>query len=399
VRILSFDLYWRLLALVTDLDPDVYLASRLLLHLAGGAVLGLIVRQLGGRAAGVGLAAALYLLSPLAFEALYWAAGVTELLANLGLLLAVLGALRGRRSGVALLIVGGLVCLTSKETGWWLPILAVVAWRRHRQRAYLDAGVVLLVVAAISLWCTARGLAHDYAWTPAAVPWNLLRSGSWLLPRAWDLTRVWDAGLLTLAAGGVVWLAWLAWAALRLRRRDPLPALALGCGLLSLAPVVGLEGHMVPRYLLPVQASLAASLALVLPARNRWPDLLVAAAAVALAFYTSWCVDQFLDRTFAKGRPCHRLVAKEMMVRIAWRKLATSGVDAGTGIAFLERPEDDVKGREYILDVIGREWGPRLLLGPQTPVMITDRPTDIPPLTLTFGFGSWSLEYLGVRRQ
>ncbi len=164
-------------------------------------------------------------------------------------------------------------------------------------------------------------------------------------------------------------------------------------------PVMGLAGHMVPRYLLPVQACLATTLVLALP--QRWP---FRRAAIYLgigvaAIYASWCTDQFLDRTYATGRPSHRLVAKERMVRMEWRYLDANGVGPGTGIVFLCRPDDDLEMREYMLDVIGRTWGPQVVLDSRAPIVIARQVAEIPFDTPVFQFGRWSLESLGVLRR
>lgn len=397
VRPLALDLYWRVVGATLGFSPAAFAATRCLLHLCSGLLVVQLARRLHAAAVTSLLAGALYLLSPLAFESLYWASGVTDLLANLGLLIAVLGVLRGGRSGIVLLIVGGLVNLASKETGWWLPLAGLLAWRWHGRRGFLWAAGLLAAAAVVGVVNTSRGLGHDYAWSPGSVPWNFLRAGSWLAPRPDDLIRVWEADGRTLALGASMWLLWAAWAALRWRRADRLPAVALVCSLLALAPVMGLAGHLVPRYLLPVQAGLALTMAFAL--RGRFASLGAGVAfASGVALLTTLYIDRFLDRTYAQGRPAHRMVAKERMVRMIWNYLDANGVEPRTGVAFLCRPVDDVPMREYMLDVIGHTWGPRVVLGPSARVIVTDRAAAIPPETPVFQFGHWSLEYLGVPR-
>jgi hypothetical protein len=402
-RPLAFDLYWRLLDPLPGYEPVVYTVTRFAVHLATGFVVSSIVRRLGGTVLAAWLAAAVYVLSPLAFEALYWAAAITDLLANLGLLLSVLGLLRADRKGLALLLLGGVISLTSKETGWWLALAAGIVWWRSGRRSYLAAAVVLLALTGFSLLATARGLEHDYAWTAGAVPWNLLRAGSWLVPRPLDLIRVWEADATTLATGAGVWLAWLSWGVWRLRRqRDPVPSVALACALLALTPSLGLAGHMVPRYLLPVQAALAVSIATALPRAARGPlfrAALAAAAVVGLALMTGWQVDRLLDMRFRQGRPAHRLVAKDAMVRVTWRTLLESGARPGEPLAFYRPPGDAPAPREYVLDVIGRTWGPRLTLGRETSVVIVDDLADVAAGTRVFRVDGFELEHLGVLRR
>lgn len=398
VRPLSFDLYWRVVGAALGGAPTGYAFTRFLLHVGAGLVVVHLARLLHATVATALSAGALYLLSPMAFEALYWASGVTDLLANMGLLIAIVGILRGGRPGIALLIAGGLVSLASKETGWWLPLGGFMAWRWHRLRGYLWATGLLVAAAVVALASTSRALSHDYVWSLGSIPWNLARAGSWIVPRADDLIRVWEADSLALAIGAIVWVAWIAWAVVSWRRSDRLPAMALACSLFALAPVVGLAGHMVPRYVLPVQAGVAITTACALRGRGTMRYIGIP-LVVVFAFLASSCVDQFLDKTYPQGRPAHRMVAKERMVRSIWKYLDSNGVEPWTGVAFLRRPADDVAIREYMLDVIGHTWGPKVVLGSHARVIVADRAAEIPLDTPVFQFGHWSLEYLGVLRR
>jgi len=398
VRWLGFDGYWRFMHAIAQQNADAYAASRVVLHLATGAAVWWVAIRLAGNRIAATLAAAIYLLTPLAFEALYWASGVTELLATLGLLVACGGILRQDRVGVVVVLVGGLVSLLSKEIGWWLPLATFVVWWRHRRWEWLVVTLALTAVVAAALLWTMRVLSHDYSWSFGAVPWSLLRSGSWLVPRPRDLIDVWEAGPRTLVLGGAAWSLWLALAAWRWRRGEPWPALALAAALCCLAPSLGLRDHLVPRYLLSVQAFLALALAAWLGPRLRYTRPVIIAAAAVLTLHTSWCVDRMLTDSYQRGRPAHRLVAKELMVRIIWKQLTEAGLQPGMDLALLRRGDHDETGAEYILDVIGQTWGPRLILGADTEVMIADNPAEIHTGALTFGFVPWNLEYLGVRR-
>jgi len=397
VRWLGFDGYWRFMYAIAQQNNDAYAASRIALHLATGAAVWWVAIRLADDRTTALLAATIYLVTPLAFEALYWASGVTELLAVLGLLVACGGILRQDRVGAVVVVVGGLVSLLSKEIGWWLPLATFVVWWRLRRREWLVVTVALAAAVLVTMFWTARGLAHDYSWSLGAVPWSLLRSGSWLVPRPKDLIDVWEAAPLTLALGGAVWLLWLALAAWRWRRGEPWPAVALAAALCCLAPSLGLRDHLVPRYLLSVQAFLALALAAWLGPRLRYPRPVIIAVAAVLTLHTSWCVHRMLTDTYRRGRPAHRLVAKDLVVRITWDQLTGAGLQQGMALAFLRRADDDEKGAGWILDAIGRTWGPRLILGEGSEVVIVDSPADIAAGAMVFGFDGLSLEYLGVR--
>jgi hypothetical protein len=395
-RPLAFNFYWKLMGGMFGFEPVVYTYSRFMLHICTGLLLVRLGRHLKISEPLNWLLGSIYLMSPLAFEPLYWASGVTDLLANIGLVVAVFGAIVGNRRGVLLFLLGGIVSLASKETGWWLFGAGILAYRRHRQREYLWSAGVFALAAVVAIYVVAEALRADYGWTFRAVPWNWLRAGSWLLPRPDDLIRVWEADTVTLLIGGLVWLLWVGYAVFRWHRKDKVPALSLLAAWLSLAPVVGLDGHMVPRYLLPVLAAHAVTLGTIIRIGHRAQYLVVPLVVVGLALYTMSCVGEMLDRSYPLGRPAHRMVAKERMVRSIWSYFNAHGVSEKTGIAFYSRSTDDTDMRKYMLDVIGYTWGPRVVLGSQTRVVLAERITQIPPRTPVFQFGHWSLEYLGT---
>ena len=106
-----------------------------------------------------------------------------------------------------------------------------------------------------------------------------------------------------------------------------------------------------------------------------------------------------MERSYPSGRNAHRLVAKQKLVEDVWVTLRSCGVDESSGVAFLCDPDDHVGEREEIFDSIGRTWGPKLVLGPEAPVVIADNVAGIPLGLPVFGFRSRVLEYLGALRR
>lgn len=398
-RPVSFDLYWRVMDYGFGMNPIAYTLSRILIYSLTGFVIAAIVYQLKKDRLQALLSQAVFLISPLAFEPLFWASGVVDLLAILGLAVAVYGLVRRGEAGWVLYFVGGVVCLGSKEVGWWLPACGFLVWYRLGDRRFLVPSVSLAIMAIVGFWTTFKGLGGDYSWTMSAVPWGLVRSGSWLLPRTDDLLFVWNAGRQTIIASIIVWASWAAWIIYKWKQGDLLPLVIFVMGILSVVPAIGLYGHFVPRYILPLQACVAVTIGLSLSSKLPYRRCLVLGCIVILFLMSQRCVHGLLEKSYPSGRKVHRLVAKEMLAKDVWRALEVSGVSRRSGVVFLCRPEDDVAAREELLNVIGRSWGPMIALELEAPVIITDDISEVPLGVPTFGFVDGVLEYLGVLKR
>jgi len=378
------------------MNPLAYTLSRILVFSLTGFTISATIHQLKKDRLQALLCLAVFLLTPLAFEPLFWASSIVDLLAILGLAIALLGITRRGELGWVLYFIGGAICIGSKEIGWWLPACGFLAWYRYQDHRFLMVAISLAIMAIVGMGATFKSLGGDYFWTIKAVPWGLVRSGSWLVPRTDDLLFVWNAGRQAIIASIIVWSAWVSWVIYRWKRNDLLPLVILVMGLLSMVSAIGLHGHFVPRYILPLQACVAATIGLSLTSAMPLRRGVLVIITVILFLWSQKCVHGLLDKSYPAGRKVHRMVAKEMLAKDVWRALTISGVTRSTGVVFLCRPEDDVPAREELLNVIGQTWGPRIALELDGPVIITDEISEVPLGVPTFGFVGGVLEYLGV---
>jgi len=395
-RPVSFDWYWQAMENLFGMNPVAYAWSRLFVFSLTGISLAAVVYQLKKDRLQAMFCLTIVLLTPLAFEPLFWASSIVDLLALLGLAIALFGLVRRGQGGWAFYLIGGILCIGSKEVGWWLPACGFLVWHKFREHRFLIPSITLTIVVIVGLWTTFKGLGGDYSWSIDAVPWGLVRSGSWLIPRTDDLLFVWNAGRQTIIASIIVWSIWVSWIVFRWRQRDRLPLAIFLMGFLSMVPSIGLHGHFVPRYILPLQACVAVTMGLAFSSAIPYRRYVLLVGVVVMFYGSQRCVHNLLEKSYPSGRKVHRMVAKEMLAEDVWRALEKCGVTRSTGVVFLCRPEDDVPAREELLNVIGRSWGPRIALELDGPVIITDELSEVPLGVPTFGFVGGVLEYLGV---
>lgn len=151
--------------------PAGFHLTNLALHGVAACLVFLTLRRFSGREGAALFATLLWAFHPTKTEAVAWISGRTDLLATIGLLLALLGTarrLRGRTSGLALEVIGVFIAFTSKESAVVLPgLVAVEAWVADGRPA-LDLRVVRRSIA--------RALPHG------AFVALYLSARAWLLP-------------------------------------------------------------------------------------------------------------------------------------------------------------------------------------------------------------------------
>ena len=250
--------------LVVDLDPRVFHAACLLLHLANVllvfALLRRLLPRLGQSSASVadwaaGAGALLFAVHPVQVESVAWISEMRGLLAGLFSLLALLTYVRlddDRRWYVLATLCFGLALL-SKPSAVAVPLLAVcletfVLKRPARVWRVGLAGWGLLALLFLALTHAAQPVTEDIVtplWTrpfiagdalafyagkllwPARLGIDYGRSPVWLVAQPWFLLP----GLLALAAALAVWLV---------RRRVPALAASTGLFVAALLPTLGL---------------------------------------------------------------------------------------------------------------------------------------------------------------
>ena len=387
IRWLSQDLYWSVLWPLAGLDPDPYTISRLLFHALIAAGVVRLAARLDLSLLQCWVAGLIMAASPLAFSALYWAAGVQDLLAVCLSVWALERWLTGGRKSVLAAAVLGLGALAAKETVVGLPILlAWLTWHRpdlrsDRRRWLLVAlvGVGAVLAAVLALREFDLGPDQPYALgDPAAALANLLTYGWWLILPG----PVFHAPptVLMAVAGGLLWVAWAVWSRLQWRRGRLVPAFALLGALLMLAPILWLQRHLSPDLAFPVEPFGCLALASLLPTRWRARPYLVATLVIAAAAAGALGMLGRLHLRDADGLHADPLVRRTAVSWQVCNQLRQFPIDAG-GLVILQPPllpesaalaaklgEQWVVGSP-IFHALGGTLGPRLVLGSDRPVV------------------------------
>jgi hypothetical protein len=292
VRWLPRVAYWDLMWPLAGLDPVPYAWTRLVLHAVAAAGVVRLGQRLGLTSLQALLAGLIMAATPLAFTALYWAAGIQDLLAVAAAAwaLAFWCSPDARRTAAAVLLA--LVAVLSKETLVGLPVvmLAVVLLGLRRGRRPVDLALVAVVAAGSALSITlalqgfATGPGDPYALGDAALMLrHLLVYGWWLLQPGPSFSI--DLHLAMALVGGALWLGWLLWAALAWRRGRRAVAVSWLGALATIAPLLPLSRHVAPDLAYPVEIFGCMALASLVPRRiGPWPWLVGALVVAALAW-------------------------------------------------------------------------------------------------------------------
>lgn len=389
IRWLSQVAYWQVFWPLAGLDPMPYAASRLVMHaLAAGGVV-----RLAGRLDLVRsqqwLAGLIMAATPLAFSALYWAAGVQDLLAVVCVVWSLerwLAPGRGNRLLAAALAAGA---VTAKETAVGLPLLLI--WLliressrptdRHRLAAW-SLVAVTAVAAAANAW-----LALRFFSTAANEPYaiggvgtvanNFGLYGLWLLspgPRYQT-----NPGLAAGAAGGLLWLVWAGWSLVRWRRGDKIPGFTLAGALVMVAPLLPLRHHLAPDLAYPVEPFGSLALACLWPRRWTLKPVVTAGLVLACVAWGFFGMRGRLALRDAAGLLADPLVLRTAVSAAAVQHLRHLPLHGRTVVILqppLSRPaaamaaklgENWVTG-SLLYNSLGGAWGPRLVVGHGTTV-------------------------------
>ncbi len=270
-RIVSQDLYWRVLYPVFGLATDPWTWTRLLLHAATAWLVRRIALRIGLSKPAALLAGLLFAAAPLAFTPLYWASGVQELLGAALALLAVERLLATGRSAIPIAVAAGVLAIFAKENALLIGVFAVVlaiGGDQIKRRARLTAAGIWIVAAIVEILLLWQHFPHGagtgYVLDPlTALPKNLVFFGWWLVSPAPALAS--EPNLIVALGGLLVWSLWLTWSWKRWRAGDKRPAVGLTAALLSVAPALAVD--MTPR---PYLAYLAFAPAVLVLASAVW---------------------------------------------------------------------------------------------------------------------------------
>ncbi|MEZ4388249.1 MAG: hypothetical protein R3D98_11875 [Candidatus Krumholzibacteriia bacterium] len=390
LRWLSRVAYWDLMWPLAGLDPHPYAWTRLALHAAAAAGTVKLGRRLGYSGLQAAVAGLIMAATPLAFTALYWAAGVQDLLAVAAAVWAlVLWCDRGPwRTGGAIALA--VVAVASKETLVGLPlVMAAAAWlgpAARRGPRGLAPLAVTAAAAAVAAGLALRGFdTSDLQPYELGGPLDMLRHllvyGWWLLQPGPAYTT--DPIVAMAAAGGALWLGWFAWGWSRRRQGRPADLLVWLAALITVAPLLPLLRHLAPDLAYPVEPFGALALGGLVPRRlDRRPWLLGVAAVLAGAWGFLGMEGRLALRD-PDGLPADPVVRRTAVSWQVARQLPRLPIGEA-GLVIVQPPlaretarmalalgEDWVTGSDAYHS-LGGALGPRLLLGPDVPVRWTN---------------------------
>ncbi len=236
-------------------------------------------RRFGLGELGAGFAALVAAGSPLVITPIFWASASAEIFAVLFGLAALEAWTREGRSTGIVALAWALLSVFTKESLLALPLLlALHAWamgpvtgRGRWQALLVGLGTSLGALCAAALvW---KGMAGNTPLDPYALGgprlqlMNLGVLGAWLIS-PWRFLPVSSPGLPWL--GLLVWIGWAGFGIFRARRGDRRVLWWCAWGILALAPVLPLQRHLQPYYLLAALPAFAWTLGQLL--ESLWPS-------------------------------------------------------------------------------------------------------------------------------
>ncbi len=419
VRWLSQHFYWDLTWPLFGTHTDPYTWIRMILHALSAVLVSRIALRAGLPPVSRLVSGLIFAATPLAFTALYWAAGIQELLAGFFALLAVERWLAGSRAQQWQGFVAALLSILSKESGLGLPLLfaALVTLRtgsQLRDRKLAWGLIIFLVMAStmeakmvIGHFATGAGESYAIA-SPLVMLANAGVFGWWLMSPgpvlASELT--WPIA----AGGGMLFILWGIYAVLQWKRRNQLPALALFGTFLSIAPTMVLAHHIYPYYGYLAASAGALTLGSALPRKLVLRQtLLIILCSISIAWGFFGMQGRLKSRD-ATGLPSDPLVLSTSLSWQTCRILPSiiQTVDDGKvpSINFLQMPLNPPRSDSQ--SELGERWvlpshlkqalhgttGPQLILGNEVQITYTNALFSAPTEALvlceaTSGYKHW----------
>lgn len=249
---------WMLIACAAGLDPAVFHAANLLVHLACVVLVYAILLRLAGSAWGAAAGAAIFAVHPLQVETVAWVSAFRDLLSGMFVLMAVWIDLRpGNRAWrYPLILLAFVLAILAKPTAVVLPILLLLLrWMRKQdwRQAAIEIGPLVLLSIACALWTRMVQPSTDVhpapAWFRPLVAADAL--AFYLFKLLWPTRLGLDYGRTPQAilSNGQAWFTWVMPASVIVMMLGVLRAerasnrLYIGAGLIFVAgllPVLGL---------------------------------------------------------------------------------------------------------------------------------------------------------------
>lgn len=382
--------YWELMWPTAGLDPVPYAWTRLALHALSAAGVVCLARRLRLSNLQAVVAGLLVAATPLAFSPLYWAAGIQDLLC---VTLAVWGLYFWTRPGPASLVSAVVLmagAMFAKEIMLGLPVVMLatsILLPQPRSWASSIAGTALVAVAAAVAVAIARTGFATGSDAPYAlggfnvVIGHLMTYGWWLLQTGPSFTPNLNTAMAV--TGAALFVVWLAWGLHQRRHDQPVPLLAFAGGLVTLAPLLPLTRHLAPDLAYPVAVYGALALACLVPRRRRPYRVVVAGLVLAAIAWGFLGMRERLALRGEDGTPADPLVRRTAASWQATRQFPRLPI-GDAGLVIVQPPlaaetarmaaalgESWVTG-SLMYHALGGSLAPRVILGPDTPVVWTN---------------------------
>ncbi len=292
------------------LNPAVFHAANILVHLLSVLVVFRLIRDLGITTWPAAIGAAVFAVHPVQVEPVAWISGLKDVLCGLLSLLSIWQFLLfasgagHRRRHYVLGLIAFMLALLAKPSAVVVPALALIVVVMGKKQSIRSAGIALLpwLVAAVACvaWTTIVQPAHLRAPHMRLYLRPLIATDAlafYLYKLLWPITLTIDYGRTPERAAGAGWIyyTWLAPLGVALlliwkRRRWPLVGAGALFAVIAIAPVLGLIrfdfqliSTVADHYLYLAMAGVALSVsAFVQRASERWNRKAVAIAACAV---------------------------------------------------------------------------------------------------------------------
>ncbi len=387
-RFISQHLYWDLTWPLLGVHSDPHAGIRLLVY----SLCAVLMTRIAARA-GLGtlprlVAGLMVAATPLAFESLYWAAGIQELLGAVFALGAVERWMAGTRRHMLVATALAVLSIFSKESGLGLGFLLLVMLfvgigpaLKDRAFAWAMCFLILLfgmIEGVLLVQHFPTGPGEYFAMGGATqIATNLGTMGWWMLSPGPLLAT--DLLWPQMAGGAMLFILWGAWSLTQFRQGKKLPMLSLVAALLSLIPILPLEAQLNPYF--GFMGICAGSLAVASMIPRHWkssPFLLVSLSLLAAA-WGFFGMETRLNQRDDSGLPAHPLVRSTSLSWQICQMLPQLPLDREPGqrqaVTFLQIPMSshqmemaDRLGGLWVTesplhDALGSNLGPRLVLG------------------------------------
>lgn len=392
-RFISQHLYWDITWPLLGTGNDAHAVIRLVVF----ALCAVLVTRIAARAGLMPLprfvAGLMVAATPVAFSALYQAAGIQELLGAVFALAAVERWLAGTRRDLILATVLAVLSMFSKEPGLglgplFLVMLFVGVGPQIKDRAFAWGMCFLLIVFAVIegvflIQNFSTGPGEEFAMGGAVqIITNLGTMGWWVLSPGPLLAL--DLAWPQMAGGAMLFLLWGVWGYSLFRQNNRLPLITFLAALMSIAAALPLENKLDPALGFLAVCAAALALASLIPGRWKATPQLMAGLGIVAAAWGFFSMETLLNQRDGSGMPANDLVRStslswqfsRMLPQLPLKREANQRQAitilqipmSGNQMEMADRVGDLWVTESPLYSAIGGNLGPRLVMGGETRV-------------------------------